>query len=313
MEEKVKIILPKQSRKSYARINKIKDLRCSECGEKISIKNNTGKCRSCVMNPLDKNKIMKLHNKGLNDIKIAKKLNSYPSAICEWRKKLGLNMQERERRFSDEQLLELHNKGLNDSQIAEKLKVSPSAIRTRRKKLSLENNYDQRLFTDEEMSNLWNKGLLNKDIAEKLNVHEATVGNRLRKLGLRKNKKPTQVNEEKLRECLEKGWNDIEISKVMGCSSEAISYRRKSLGLQSNFRKNIAGWNITDEDFLGEYNKGLTYKEIMASLGISRATIYRKKKKLGLKMNLRNLQNNLTISIAPANSKINREVAPLCA
>jgi hypothetical protein len=80
------------------------------------------------MNP---EKFLRLHRQGLSDKEIAARLSSYPRAIWEYRKKLGLEANFPKRRLSFgqiEQLKKLYLEGLPLSKISAKLKVSKGTI-----------------------------------------------------------------------------------------------------------------------------------------------------------------------------------------
>lgn len=91
---------------------------------------------------------MELYKQGLNDMQIAKKLNTDASSIWGWRNRLGLphnavkgkignRTPKGTNQANHEERLKLYNQGLMDYQIAERLYVEPVTIYCWRRKNGL--------------------------------------------------------------------------------------------------------------------------------------------------------------------------------
>ena len=100
---------------------------------------------------LDTEKAMALYKQGLRDKEIAIACNVCNGTAQQWRKKLGLPPNNRERDALYKKIKALYELGMSDTAISEELEISRNAIAYWRRKNCLPNNWIEQKKTNQKM------------------------------------------------------------------------------------------------------------------------------------------------------------------
>lgn len=140
------------------------------------------------------------------------------------------------------------------------------------------------IISDDEFIKLYNEGYTQAEIARLTGISAAQASRRCKKLNLNstKNNKANykKIDKEKFLELYNRKIPDSQIAKEMGFSESKINSFRKSLDLPVVDRK-----HFIDEDFIIEYDKGYTDKELAEIFNVSSSYITQRRNKLGLNYN----------------------------
>jgi len=78
--------------------------------------------------PLDKEKVLELHNQGLTQVEIAKELGSIKSTVNNILKTFGKTTAQIDKNASEERIIELNAKGLSNPEIAKELNIHRDTV-----------------------------------------------------------------------------------------------------------------------------------------------------------------------------------------
>ena len=90
--------------------------------------------------PLDKDKVLELHNRGFTQVEIANQLGSIKSTVNNILKTFGKTTAQIDKNASEERIIELNSKGLSNPEIAKELNIHRDTVHNIVTKYNLPNH-----------------------------------------------------------------------------------------------------------------------------------------------------------------------------